>query len=192
MYTYEGTIEKQEDGWFVAVPAFPGAFAGGATVGDACKEAAEALRLNIAEHLDAGTPLPPQEIGDTPQLVLCVDVTDEYVAETKCMTQAEAARELGVTTGRVAQLLSAGLLEPYQHGSRQLVTIASVNARKEHTPRRGRPRKKQAPVGYRYAEDGMLEPDPETAPRVKAAIERIAESYGAEQAFKEGPKADNG
>ena len=141
MYTYEGTLERHEDGWFAAVPAFPGAFAGGATAGEACEGAAEALRLNIAEHVDKGLPLPPQEIGDSPQLVLCVEVSDEYVAETKCMTQAEAARELGITTGRVSQLITAGLLEPYQHGGRQLVTIASVNARKQSAPRRGRPRK---------------------------------------------------
>ena len=58
-----------------------------------------------------------------------------------------------------------------------MVTIESVNERKKLPRRKGRPRK-QAPAGYRYADDGTLEVDPEVAPRIKAAYEYMAEAEG--------------
>ena len=140
-YVYEGKIER-EDGCFVAtVPAFPGCFGGGDTIADACRNASEALRLFIADRLDNGTPLPPQIISAEPSVVLVVDVADDFVAASKCMTVSEAAEALGVSSSRVSQLLGNGQLEPYQDGGRRMVTIASVNARKARKPAPHRPRK---------------------------------------------------
>lgn len=140
-YTYAATITEQDGGWFVSFPDFPGAYSPGATIAEACDGAAESLRLTIAEHIDTGLQLPAPNITAKPEAVFCVEVSDEFIAESKCMTATEAAQELGVTPGRVTQLLDAGLLEPYQFGGQRLVTIASVNARKQSAPRRGRPRK---------------------------------------------------
>lgn len=140
-YTYEATITEQDGGWFVSFPSFPGAYSFGSTVKEACDGAAESLRLTIAEHIDTGLQLPSSSIDTKPEAVFCVEVSDSFISESKCMTVTEAAQELGVTLGRVAQLLDAGLLEPYQFGGQRLVTIASVNARKQSSPRRGRPRK---------------------------------------------------
>ena len=60
------------------------------------------------------------------------------------MTAADAARELGVSTARVSQLIGAGLLESWRDGTKRLVTRASVEARKAYGPRPGRPRRTQA------------------------------------------------
>ena len=45
------------------------------------------------------------------------------------MTAADAARELGVSRARVAQLCKAGLLESWMSGTNRMVTRNSVNAR---------------------------------------------------------------
>lgn len=48
------------------------------------------------------------------------------------------ARALGVSTARVAQLVSAGLLDSWKEGARRTVSKASVEARIEDSPKRPR------------------------------------------------------
>lgn len=178
-YTYEANIKGHDGGWFVTFPDFPGAYSPGETLQEACEGAAESLRLTIAEHIDSGIPLPAPSMAAKPEAVFCVEVSDYYIARTKCMTVTEAAEELGVTPGRVSQLLSRGQLEARELDGQRLVTIESINRRKKNPPAPHRP-KKQAPYGYRIAEDGAIEPDPETAPKVKEAIEHVANSDGSD------------
>lgn len=140
MYTYEATITEQDGGWFVSFPDLPGAYSFGRTVREACEGAAESLRLTIAEHIDTGLPLPESSIEAKPEAVFCVEVGDAFVAESKCMTVSEAAHELGVSVGRVSQLLSNGQLEVYQNGGTRMVTIASVLERKLNPPAPHRPK----------------------------------------------------
>lgn len=178
-YTYEATLTNEnEGGYTVAVPSFECMVAGGGTVKEACENAAGCLQLVIADMLDNGERLPEATFGEAPQLVLCVEVSDSFIKESACMTLTEAAEELGVTPSRIAQLLDAGLLTAAHPTGKRMVTIESVNERKKLPRRKGRPRKKQALPGYRYAEDGTLEVDPEVAPRIKAAIEYMAEAEG--------------
>lgn len=56
------------------------------------------------------------------------------------MTAAEAARALGVSSARVAQLINSGLLDSWKDGTKRMVSKASVDARIEYAPRSGRPR----------------------------------------------------
>lgn len=144
MYTYEGAIERQEGGWLVTFPAFPGCLGDGDTVQAACESAALSLQLAIAEYVDEGMALPRQPINEPPRAVFTVEVTDSFIAETKCMTLKQAAEELGVSQGRITQLLTSGQLEAYEAGGKRLVTIASVNRRKANPPAPHRPKKKRA------------------------------------------------
>ncbi|BAK45576.1 type II toxin-antitoxin system HicB family antitoxin [Eggerthella sp. YY7918] len=92
-YIYEGKIEQVESDWLVTFPAFPGCFGGGETLGKACENAAEALRLFIADAIDNGKRLPLPKFSKPPQAVFVVEVADEYIAKTKCTTVSEAAQE---------------------------------------------------------------------------------------------------
>lgn len=65
-YTYEGSIERVEGDWVVHVGAFPGCFGCGKTIRKACAEAAEALRLFIAEYIDSGRKLPRASFSNPP------------------------------------------------------------------------------------------------------------------------------
>ena len=145
MYVYEASIERCDDGdgrgeyYHLRMAQFPGCFASGKTVAEAVEGCAVALQLTIADMIDNDEMLPKPVFSDPPQVVLCVDVSDDFVAASKCMTINEAARELGVTHGRVCQLLDSGDLETFMHGGRRMVTIASINARKAKKPKAGRP-----------------------------------------------------
>lgn len=144
-YLYGVDLEQGEQGeWYASFPQFPGAFADGDTMQEAIGNAADVLRMFIAEYLDEGKPLPDSGIRDDTKAVISVDVSDSFRASSKCMTVSEAADALGVTPGRVSQLLTAGQLEPYMDGGTRLVTIESVNARLSSKPRTGRPRKEAA------------------------------------------------
>ena len=56
------------------------------------------------------------------------------------MTVSDAARELGVSPARVDQLIKAGLLESWRDGTKRMVSRSFVEARKEASPRAGRPK----------------------------------------------------
>ena len=62
------------------------------------------------------------------------------LSDIPAMTAADAARALGVSTARISQLVSAGLLDSWRDGTRRMVSRASVEARLEDPPRPGRPR----------------------------------------------------
>lgn len=191
-YTYRATIEAYDDSWFVSFPDLPAAYSSGATLQEACEGAAESLRLVIAEYLDSGMTLPESRIEDKPEAVFCVEVSDYYIARTKCMTVTEAAEELGVTPSRVSQLLSRGLLDAHELDGQRLVTIESINRRKANPPAPHRPPKSTLP-GYRYADDGTLVADPETAPRIKAAYESLLTFEGThDEAISEAARIING
>jgi len=143
-YIYEVELEKNEFGGYSAsFPELPDAFTYGEDLEETVDRAAEVLQLIIAEYLDEGKPLPnPVFRGSQEKLCLAisVDVSPELIERVKCMTVTEAAKALGVTKGRVAHMLDAGILLALPFGNERLVTIASVNMRKSHPRRPGRPK----------------------------------------------------
>ena len=86
-------------------------------------------------------------MGSSPNHGVCIEVDDEFIRRSKCMSISDAAEELGVTPSRVSQLLSSGALETYRYGSKRLVTIASVEARKANKPPAHRPPKPKKETG---------------------------------------------
>ena len=73
-YVYEGTLEYCEDEWVVTLGEFEGTFGSGETVEEACKSAAESLRLAIAEEVSKGRKLPNPAFSNPPQVVFTVEV----------------------------------------------------------------------------------------------------------------------
>ncbi len=144
VYAYDAIITKEEDGgYFVQFPQLPDAFTQGATREEATERASEVLTMILAGILDDGGE-PPRQERVAEVVSVCVDVTDSVVNATKCMTNAEAAQELGITSGRVSQLVKAGLLERAIVDGKPMVTIASVNRRKSNPPAGHRPRREAA------------------------------------------------
>lgn len=130
------------------VDAFPFPPFDGGTFGedmtDAVESAADWLGCMVEDHLMNGTELPEMEFGHTPErggVVIAVAV-ERTLESIPSVTASEAARMLGVSTARVAQLVKSGLLDSWKVGGTRMVSLASVNARLEYDPKPGRPKEK--------------------------------------------------
>ena len=90
----------------------------------------------------SGKELPEISFGHKPKhggKIIAIAVSRE-IEDIPAITAAEAARELGISTARVAQLINAGLLDSWKDGTKRMVSKESVNARKEDNPKAGRPK----------------------------------------------------
>lgn len=108
---------------------------------DAMDSAVDWLSGMVDAHLTDGVELPARSLGHKPQhggSIIAIAVSRE-LGDIPAMTAAEAARELGVSTARVAQLCKAGMLDSWRDGTRRMVSRASVEARMEEAPKPGRP-----------------------------------------------------
>lgn len=143
LYTYGADLIEEDDGYSVVVPAFPGTAASGDTMKEACENAAGCLQLVIAEYVAGKRTLPEASFDAKPDIVLCVEVTDRLIEESDYMTVTEAADELGVSPGRVSQLITKGQLDSFQRpGGQRMVSVASVAERKANPPAANRPKKR--------------------------------------------------
>ena len=134
VYVWEFEFFPDESG--NGVNAFPcGDFGYGATCGDDLADvveyAVDFLGCAVEDHLINGVELPAWEFGHKPEhggqvIAIAVERTLEDIPS---MTAADAARDLGVSRARVAQLCKAGLLESWTSGTNRMITRASVNAR---------------------------------------------------------------
>ncbi len=120
----------------------------GATCGtdfrDAAEMAADWLKGDADMRLMLGHELPDLPIGAEPthdggrMLLVGVDASLDNI---DAVTATEAADALGVSRGRVTQMINAGKLFGFRKGRNTYVTRASLAARKAESPRAGRPKK---------------------------------------------------
>ncbi len=112
-------------------------WADGATEGndldDAVKMAADWLRIMVLDALAKGETYDCGGFGHVPKeggriIAVAID-TDKH--DIPSMSASEAARRLGISTARVAQLCNAGLLESWKDGSCRMVSCESVEIRLE-------------------------------------------------------------
>lgn len=146
-YVYQAIMTPDEDGGYsVEIPDLPGCFTCGDDFMDAAYMAADAGKTYIASLLLHGEAVPQATSREVPDE--CKDVyvffeTDEsYIVQGEVISAAQAAREIGVSAGRVTHMLEAGLLDGYRNGRRTYVTVESVERRKAAPRAAGRPRKK--------------------------------------------------
>lgn len=117
----------------------------GATEGegleDAVRMAADWLMEAALDFLMRGEDWPELPLGTEAKrggrmVTVAVDASLDHVSS---VTAAEAARKLGVSTARVAQLCAAGILESWKVGGTRMVSLDSVEARMEQEAGAGRP-----------------------------------------------------
>lgn len=142
LHVYEFEVFKDGDIYL----AFPFDMNGG-TQGDTIQEvsemAADWLQTEMEHRAMNDLPFPKATFGnelkhDGERLLVSVNAGKETVPR---MTAAEAAKRLGVTRGRVSQMIDAGQLETFEMDGRTWVTEYSVDARIEEAPKAGRPKK---------------------------------------------------
>jgi len=146
LYIYEFEVFEDE-GVFLA---FPYDFEGGTQgkdFGDACESAADWLHSEAEARLINGVDFPEATFGNEPQnggrtVIVAVDASKESIRKTSA---AKAAKMLGVTPGRVSQMIAAGKLEAFKDddGVHTWVTLNSIEARLAENPGPGRPKTKK-------------------------------------------------
>lgn len=133
LYLYEVEIFKDGD-FYIAVPFdFEGATEGFSK--QECLEmAADLLTSEIQHRLMHGKELTEPTVDNEPQYggKIYSFVIDTSLSSIPRMLKAEAARELGISQGRVSQLIRAGKLETFLYQDKEYVTKASVDARKQY------------------------------------------------------------
>lgn len=149
VHAYEFEIYPTGDGWFVAEPFDMEGATEGHSYSEAEFMAADWLQV-MMEHLAIHEEPFPTPTYDHEPLhkggkVICFAVRAGRDTVRK-LTASDAARKLGVTPGRVTQLLDAGQLEGWREGHRTWITADSVEARLARGPHPGRPSQKQLAV----------------------------------------------
>ena len=133
LYLYEVEIFKDGD-FYIAVPFdFEGATEGFSK--QECLEmAADLLTSEIQHRLMHRDNLPEPTIDNSPQYEgkIYSLAIDTGIGAIPRMLKSEAARSLGISQGRVTQLVKSGKLETFSYQGREYVTKASVDARKEY------------------------------------------------------------
>lgn len=145
VYVFDAILTPDEGDCFsVEIPALPGCITCGDTYVEAISMAVDAARTWIASALRHGETIPSYRKEDPPagseRAYICFDADPSWVVEGPVMSAAQAARELGVSAGRVTHMLDSGLLEGYRSGRRTYVTCSSVESRKNAPKHCGRPR----------------------------------------------------
>ena len=142
VYVWEFEFFKSGD----CICAWPCPPMEGATFGedfdDAVDSAVDWLEGMVEAHLTDGLELPERRLGHRPEnggQIIAIAV-DRSLADIPAMTAADAARALGVSSARVAQLCKAGLLTSWKDGTKRMVSSDSVKARLADVPAPGRPK----------------------------------------------------
>ena len=143
-YIYE--FELFNDDNFIL--AFPFDFEGGTqgdSLQDVCSMAADWLQTELEHRLMHDLEIPKPTFGNTPQhadgriVLISVQADRDTIRK---MSAADAARTLGVSPGRVSQMIATHQLEAFKDGHKTWVTEDSVKARLAEAPKSGRPKKK--------------------------------------------------
>ncbi len=142
LHVYEFEIFKDGD-FYLAFPFDMDGGTQGRSIQEASEMAADWLQVEMEQCAMHDLPFPKATFGNEPKyggerLLVAVNAGKDTVRR---MTAAEAARRLGVTRGRVSQMMDVDLLETFELDGRKWVTEDSVNARLADKPKAGRPRK---------------------------------------------------
>ena len=135
---YEFEVFKG-DGFLVALPFDLGGGTQGEDFDDLCDSVVDWLKMTLEDYDMRGVEPPEPTYGHEPEhggkiVVFAVQAGRETVDK---VSASEAARLLGVTQGRVSQMLSSGLLDGWRDGRNTYVTVDSITARLKETSGRG-------------------------------------------------------
>ncbi|MEG2533989.1 MAG: DNA-binding protein [Gordonibacter sp.] len=142
MHVYEFEV-FEDDGWYLALPFGMEGGTQGKSIKEAAINASDWLQIEMEHRAMRELPFPQETFGNEPRnngkiMLVAVNAGTNTVPR---VTAAEAARRLGVTRGRVSQMIASGLLEIFELDGRTWVSTYSVDARLSEKPKAGRPRK---------------------------------------------------
>ena len=147
LYVYEFEIFEDE-GWLLAFPYDMRGGTQGADFREVCEMAADWLHAEAEARLVNGVEFPEPTFGNEPRhggrnIIVAVEASKDTIRK---VSASKAAKLLGVTPGRVTQMIAAGKLCAFKDddGVHTWVTMDSIEARLAEQPKAGRPRKEAA------------------------------------------------
>ena len=148
-YTYEALLTwNVEDGVMeVDFPDLPGICTYGRDFEEAVYMAADALELLIATTTMDGDALPRPTFGHSADdsSVIAISVNERPYADViEFVSTAKAGRLLGITPGRVRQLIQTGHLKAKKDGRDHQVLLSSVEEYRKKPRKVGRPHAQRA------------------------------------------------
>lgn len=149
-YVYEIIISPDDGMYSMEAPDLAGCFTWGNSVEEVLKKALDALETHIGAYLAGGEEVPPATFGhkagtDDVLAVISFEATAASVGAPHIAAR-HAAERLGISKGRVSQLLSSGRLEGYRDGREFMVSVASLDRFEASRRGAGRPRKVVMPT----------------------------------------------
>lgn len=142
MFTFGAVVRKDgEGGYWAEVPDLEGCYGQGDTFNEAVESIADGLETHLAAMLEYAMDIPePTKVEASDGDVVYVAVEpDEYTLKEPSATASEASRMLGVTPGRVSQLIKAGRLKAKRNVGETLVTVDSIERYAAGSRAAGRP-----------------------------------------------------
>jgi len=159
-YLYAAVIRPSDGGGYWAeVPDLPGCFGQGETFLDTLRSIADGMETHLAALEESGHEIPAaHEISiaesnvdhevssasdtatDARIVYLRVD-TARIALGVPSVSASEAARRLGVSPGRVSQLIASGQLVGRRYATGTLVSLESIEAYRQGNHPVGRPKK---------------------------------------------------
>lgn len=142
LHVYEFEIFEDE-GCLLAFPYDMEGGTHGKDFKEVCEMAADWLQTEMEHRAMHDLPFPESTFDNAPRhggrnIVVAVNAGKDTVPK---VLPSEAARMLGVTPGRVTQMMDADQLEWFEDAGRKWVTVYSVEARLADQPKPGRPKK---------------------------------------------------
>lgn len=127
----------------IAVPVGLDGATEGYNQNDAIRMSADWLRETALDYLMRGEAWPELPLGTSSTMGgrMITIAIETGLDEVPAMTAAEAAKALGISTARVAQLCKADLLQSWKVGRTRMVAVESVETRLTEESKPGRPRK---------------------------------------------------
>lgn len=148
VFLCEFEVFRDRQGLYHAVPFGLKGEITGSNYRETCEKAIEWLTNELSDRTNRGEEPPQTSLGNIAKgdgVILLAGVT--IVSEVERMRQkgalvsaSKAAEMLGVSRGRVSQLIKSGQLKGRHMGRDTFVTIASVEERLKHPRKPGRPR----------------------------------------------------
>ncbi len=142
IYIREFEFYVDDAGFVVADPCDMQGGTFGTSLEDAAESASEWLSDTVIDNLAHGRKTEGGKLGHKPRhsgQVIALSVNTD-LTRADAVTAADAARMLGVSTARVAQMCKTGKLTSWKEGSKRLIMRRSIEARLEEQPKPGRPK----------------------------------------------------
>lgn len=143
MYVFAAVIRKNDDGGYWAeVPDLEGCFGQGDDFMDAVSSISNGLETHLAAMLEYGIDIPKPSVvkADDGDVIYVSANPCEYTLQVETVSAAEAARMLGVSPGRVSQLIRCGRLKAKRSPEGTEVTRESVDEYSSTRRGAGRPK----------------------------------------------------